>query len=401
MSQPVRNPERWLAIGFVVALTLTISVVVFLTRTDRGRAEVLAYTLSAVGGRLNGTLVVDRLEGSLLSGARIYGVSLTDENDDLLLRADSGYLEYETPTLIGGDVVITVLVLYEAELNLQRLPGDTLWNYQAVLADTTPSDPDSPARATLIKNLRLVRTAVTVRAPWEPDEDLPADERELEIEEALADDERLMVDRVPGGFLRTMVFALDDARASDIVIAPDERGGTYLRLDSVAGDMRVWREPPLPLRDASGQIALRDGLVSVIVDRALVGGSEIEGGGTIRIGEGDPKYDMVFAGTDVALSDLHWLYPQLPDDGRIGGEVIIETRPEGLYFAARDALLETPDTRVSGSFGMVAGDTLRFTEVDLRAAPLRVETVQRLLPGATPIEGLRIGSAVIESPESS
>lgn len=394
MSRPTRQPELWLGIGVAIAAIITLGFIGFLTRTDRGRAEVLAYTLSAVGGRLNGTLVVERLEGSLLAGARIYGVSLTDEHDDLLLRADSGYLEYETPTLIGGDVVINELVLYDAELFLHRMPGDSLWNYQAVLADTTPPDPEAPARATLIQNLRLVRADVIVRTPWEPDEKLSA-------EAALADTGRLVVEEVPGGYLRTMFFAISEARASELVIAPDQRGGTYLRVDSAAGEVRVWREPPLILSDLQGQLALRDKMVRLTFDPARIRGSTISGGGTIDIRGDEPRYDMVFRGTRVALADLQWLYPPIPDEGSLRAEILLETRPDGLYFAARDALLETPDTRVAGSFGMVTGDTLRFIEVDLRAAPLRVETVQRLLPGSTPIEGLRIGSAVIESPGGS
>lgn len=391
MNRPPRQPELWLGIGVVIAAIVTLGFIGFLTRTDRGRAEVLAFTLSAVGGQLNGTLIVERLEGSLLAGATIYGVSLIDEQEEPLLRADSGYLEYETATLVGGDVVINDLVLYGADIFLHRMPRDSLWNYQAVLADTTPSDTGRVARATLIESIRLVNTVVTVRTPWEPDEEVSA-------EDAMADTSRLVVERVPGGYLRTMSFALAEARASDLVIAPDERGGTYVRVDTAAGEIRVWRDPPLTLTDLQGQVAFSDELVRLTFDRAGIGGSVLTGGGTIRLGGDRPRYDLVLRGTRVALADLRWLYPPIPEEGSIGGEILLETRPEGLYFAARDALLQTPDTRIAGSFGMVAGDTLRFTEVDLRAAPLRVETVQRLLPGSTPIEGLRIGSAVIESP---
>jgi hypothetical protein len=401
VSRPIRNPQLWLGIGATIAALITLGFLAFLTRTDRGRAEILAYTLGAVGGRLNGTLSIDHLEGSLLSGARLYGLSITDTEGEPLLRADSGYLEYEAPTLLGGDVVINHLVLYGADLFLHRFPGDTLWNYQAVLADTTPGEPDRVPRATLIERLRLVDARITVRTPWEPSDDLAPAEREREIHAALSDTGRLVVQEVPGGLLRTMRFDLTEVRGSGLVIAPNERGGTLAQVDSAAGEIRVWRDPPLELNDLRGRLHLANKIFSFVLDQGVAGKSGLSGGGRIDSTSGDQRYDLVFAGAAVALSDLQWLYPSIPDDGTLGGRVVLETRPEGFRFGISDALLETPDTRIAGDFGIVVGDTLRFTDVNLRAAPLRVETVQRMLPGSTPIEGLRIGSVVIESPERS
>lgn len=401
MTKPVRNPELWLGIGVAIAAVISIGLIGFITRTDRGRAEVLAYTIAAAGGRLNGTLVIERLEGSLLSGARVYGISLTGRDGQVLFSADSGYIEYEAPTLIGGDVVINSLVLHNADVFLRRAPGDTLWNYQMILSDTTEGDPSGDPRATLISRLRLVDAEVTVRAPWEPDEDLSPAEQEREIEAALSDTSRLAVERVPGGYIRTMYFALAEARVSDLVIAPDERGGTFVRVDSAAGDAYLWSEPPMRLADLRGSLLFRDEVMRYEVDRLVMGASALSTAGVVDLSGEEPRYDVVASGSGIALADLAWLYPQLPEDGRLTARLELETRPEGVFFRVRGAELETPDTRIVGAFGMVAGDTLRFTEVDLRAAPLRVETVQRMLPGATPIEGLTIGSVVIEAPGSS
>lgn len=397
MTKPVRHPEAWLGLGVAIAAVISIGLIAFLTRTDRGRAEVLEYTITAAGGRLNGSLGIERLEGSLLSGARVYGISLTGEDGDVLLSADSGYIEYDAPTLIGGDVVINSLVLHHADVFLRRAPGDSLWNYQAILEDTTPSDPSREPRATLIENLRLLNAEVTVRAPWEPSDDLSPAAREREVEIALSDTSRLVVERVPGGYVRTMYFALADIRASDLVIAPDERGGTFVRVDSVAGDVHLWSHPVMRLADLRGTLLFRDGVLSYDVKHVGVGSSSVTTAGVVDLNGDEPRYDLVVSGSRVALADLAWLYPPLPEDGRLTGDLELETRPEGLFFRVRGAELETPDTRIVGAFGMVIGDTLRFTEVDLEAAPLRVETVQRMLPGATPIEGLTIGSVVIEA----
>lgn len=401
MTRPVRHPELWLGLGVAIAALISIGLIAFLTRTDRGRAEVLAYTLSAAGGRLNGALVIGRLEGSLLSGARIYDVSISGHDGELLLRADSGYLEYEAPTLIGGDVVINDLVLYGAHVFLRRMPGDTLWNYQAILADTTPEGPSEEARATLIQRLRLVDAEITVRAPWEPADDLSPAERASEIEVALADTSRLVVEAVPGGYLRTMTFTLADARAGDLVIAPDERGGTLLRVDSAAGDFHLWQYPTMRLTDLQGRLAMRDGVIRYEASRIGVGGSSATSAGIVDLTGDEPRYDIVVRGSEVAFADLAWLYPLVPEEGSVGGDLELETRPDGIFFRVAGLEMRTPDTRVVGDFAMLAGDTVVFTDVDLEGAPLRVETVQRMIPGATPIEGLRIGSVVIQTPGAS
>lgn len=395
----MRHPERWLGLGVAIAALIGIGLVSFLTRTERGRAEVLAYTITAAGGRLNGTLAIERLEGSLLRGARIYGISITGDDGELLLRADSGYVEYEAPTLIGGDVVVNMLVLYESEVILRRMPGDTLWNYQAILADTTAADPAADPRATLIQNLRLVNAEVTVHAPWEPADDLSEREAAREIELALSDTSRLMVDEVPGGYLRTMYFMLSEVRAGDVVIAPDERGGTFLTVDTAAASVRLWSDPVMRLTDLEARLRLRDGVVHFDAERVGIGGSTAASAGVIDLTGEEPRYDVLVTGSGVELSDLAWLYPHLPEEGELGGSLELETRPDGIFFGVTDLQLRTPDTRLVGSFGVVAGDTLLFTDVDLEAAPLRVETVQRMIPGATPIEGLRIGSLVIDAPD--
>ena len=115
--------------------------------------------------------------------------------------------------------------------------------------------------------------------------------------------------------------------------------------------------------------------------------------GIIDLREDAPAYDVFMAGEGVELADLQWFYPRLPDVGDGDVRLWLQTRPEGLLILARDLRLETPGTRVVGTFGTVLGDTLRFVEVDLEANPLQIETVDAILPLDIPVEGLRIGAA--------
>jgi hypothetical protein len=64
-------------------------------------------------------------------------------------------------------------------------------------------------------------------------------------------------------------------------------------------------------------------------------------------------------------------------------------------FLAHDADVRAPGTHVVGSFGMQVGDTLRFMDVDLKAEPVRVSTIERMLPEGLPVRGLTLGGAEI------
>src|SRR5690606_25844075 len=157
-------------------------------------------------------------------------------NGEVMVAADSAYIEYRLASFLGGDIVINDLVLYHPDVLLYRTPGDSVWNYQAVLQDTPQAPPDSGrARPTLLHALRMVDGEVTIRLPWEPADDVSDAERQQEIEEALADESRLAVESVPGGYLRTIVARVTDATLEALTIVADERGGTYLRVvDAVA-----------------------------------------------------------------------------------------------------------------------------------------------------------------------
>src|SRR5690606_16375492 len=116
--------------------------IALLTQTDRGRSQVLAFTLRALGGRLSGELEIERIEGNLLTGARFYGLRLSDFDGVPLAIADSGFIRYRAASFVGGDIIINRLELYGGHIHLYRMPDDSLWNYQKVLQDPTPGPPD-------------------------------------------------------------------------------------------------------------------------------------------------------------------------------------------------------------------------------------------------------------------
>ena len=392
-----RRVWRLFFAGMIAAIAIGLAAFVAFTRTQGGRTRVLNYTLSAVGGRLNGYLDVADLDGNLVTGAKLYAVSLLDADSAVIVRADSAFANYELPSFFGGDVVLNQLVLYGADVSLRKFPGDSLWNYQEVLLDTTQA-PGGAARATILRDVRLVDARITVRMPWEPDSTASAAAQAIEVRDALADSSRIEVARHPaGGYLRTMRFEVDDAELSDIVISGDERGGTYVRLESASARARLYRGEPLVVREAEGELAMSQGMMRFRFPAVALPGSRIAASGIVDMREPVPKYDLAVAADSVDLGDMLWIYPRLPANGRASFEMKMETRDEGTLFRFDTLRFSAPGTRLVGSFGVLLGETLLFTDVNLTAQPLRMETIEAMLPQELPVQGLHIGAVEIRS----
>ncbi|MEX2583992.1 MAG: hypothetical protein WD766_11995 [Gemmatimonadota bacterium] len=398
-SRRVYRPARWLLLGGAIALVVGFVAVLSFTQTEWGREQVLGYTLITIGGRLNGEVEVARMEGNVITGARLYEIAIRDTAGAPLAIVDSAFVRYRLASFLGGDVVINRLTAYGADVDIFRLPGDTLWNYEGILQDPSPAVTPAEARATLIESITVVDADVTVRQPVRPDVRLSEAAQEAQLAEILGDD-RYVIEEVPGGYLQTTAIDVQDAEVRELFIGPDERGGTYLEVVDGVADVYLWRDPPLELRGVQAQVHLQNGVLEFRAAPVVLPNSRGDVLGSVDLTGERPLYDLVIESPTFSLADLRWLYPWLPDDpGEATGSVRlrVEDRAEGLLVFARDFVLEMPGTEVTGDFGMITGpDVLRFVNVDLEAGPLRVESVEQLLPEDLPVEGLVVGGAVIQ-----
>ncbi|MBA4157168.1 MAG: hypothetical protein H0X65_06795 [Gemmatimonadetes bacterium] len=390
----------WTLAGILIGVAIASLLVLLLTQTRWGHEQVLGFTLRAASERLEGTLEIQRLDGNLLAGARLYGVALRGLDGEPFLLADSAFVEYSLRSVAGDELVLDNLIFYDPQIFLRQLPGDTLWNYQKIFADTTaPAEPGTRSPIVL-RAASLVGARILVEMAWEPDEELSPVEQRTEIAEALTDTSRILVREVPGGYLRTMRFTDVDADLARIVSAPDELGGISLRVERFSGDVQIFRQP-VRVQQAEMDLAFRDSQLEFRASEIVLPASRLTAFGAVVLGEANgPRLDITVQGDTVALRDLQWLYPRLPDEGGGSLVLLIESRPEGTLYLARDLRLSAPGTRLEGSFGVILNDAVRFVDVNLQADPLRVSTVEQMLPTELPVIGLRIGGLEIRQPAS-
>jgi hypothetical protein len=391
--------------GVLLGVALAVLVLNIVARTKTGQEFVLQRTLQALGKNLNGgQLNVVRIDGNLFEGAKLYGISLKDRQGRAFVLADSAYLDYDVKTLISPRIHITRATLYEPEVYVFKLPGDSLWNYQAIFA-ADPNRSDSTKRVervTLLDTLRMIDGVVRVQNVWKPDSTLSARAQQAEIAAALSDTSVVLVNRVGGGYIRTMNFRRMNGRLSRVRFAPGTVSGSRIHIDSMRTEAQIFRQP-VQLHHGQGTIALLKGYIEFDVPIVRLRNSLLATSGVVRTDSFPrwfnpaeaPMYDVAFRTDSVDFGDLRWLYKRFPEDASGKLSLRIESRPGGTMFLARNADVRAPGTHVVGSFGMQVGDTLRFMDVDLKAEPVRVSTIERMLPEGLPVRGLHLGGADI------
>lgn len=391
--------------GVALGVLLVLLLLNVVARTDRGREFVLQRTLDALGPNVRGgKLLIERIDGNLFEGAKVYGLRLVDNQGRPFVVADSAFLDYRVTTLLTPRIHIARATLYDPEVYVFKLPGDSLWNYQAIFANPAARDPNRPRveRATLLDTIHMVNGLVRIQTPWSPDSTLSPRAQRLAVAEALSDTSLVLIDSVAGGYIRTMNFTRLNGRITRVRFAPGTRTGSRLHVDSLRGTAQIFRDT-VRFSQVQAQVALLRAHVELDAPVIALPGSRLSLSGVVRTdsfpewfdARQAPMYDLAFRSDSVAFRDLQWLYPRFPEEARGRLSLRIEHRPEGMMFLGREIDLRARGTHLVGDFGMILGDTLRFVDVDVEAEPVNTATIERMLPEGLPVQGLRLGGVEI------
>jgi translocation and assembly module TamB len=383
----LRRTTIWLLGIAAVVVLVVIVAMLWLTRTQPGVETAGQYVVERIRGSVNGELEVGRIRSrGLLRGVTLDGVRITGPDGRLFLEADSARLAYRFRTLLGGDLSFDRLTLYRPQIHLERLPGREEWNFEVIF----PADPDRETdNIVFIQDATIHDGFVAVRLPFEAPAGGPPP------------DARLVLEEVPGGTVRLLRFEDLDGRLPSILWQAPEMEGRVIQIRQLSGRAYLW-DTPADVRELRGTLSMRDSIVTFRAPHVRLPDSELSALGQIVVGDGQFRYDVEAESDRVAFRDFQWLYPRLPDQGGGSLRLRIQTRERGnILWLAENARLSTPGTEMSGSFGVVTGDTLYFANVALRASPLDLELLQRLLPMDLPVEGLLIGTLEVDGPVSS
>lgn len=133
-----------LTIALLVVVTLVTAIRMTL-KSDWLLSYVRELAVEQANAQLNGTLAIDRMQGDLLFGFSVYGVTLSDSETRQIVAIDSAKVRYTIPSLITQPYRLDLLKVSGLQGNFVQ-GEDSLWNVQRILPepDTSETEPSEP-----------------------------------------------------------------------------------------------------------------------------------------------------------------------------------------------------------------------------------------------------------------
>ena len=381
----VRVP-RWLKISLVVlgAVIIVLGAALWVfTATKWGHETIRGQVLGALEGRVNGTVRLGRISGNLLEGITIHDFSIRDSAGRPFLAIERASVQYGFRALLKKRIHLNEMHVEGLVVILDKRPGEK-WNYQQIFRKKTPSTPSKgPGFGSWMRfeNVTLERGRVMIRSPWTPSDRLTPAGQDSAIAVALGGGSRMHVERVDGGFQKVSDFRNIDAQLPLVRLSEPGTGGHRIFEIATATTLALPFNPPaVQINNVTGRFELnRDSLWFGPDTRIRLAASDITGGGRYVFDNDDLRLRL--RANPVALSDLRWIHPPLPADGRGTLEFALDWETGFERYVARDADVRIGAAHLLGDLGLtfvsvdtvtgtdtlaLHGTRLRFTSVDTR-----------------------------------
>ena len=359
----MRRPAKialWIAAGFVGVFALALLLLLVITNTPLGREQVRRYAERSLNEMANGRVEIGRASGNLLTGITLAGVEITDSTGAPFLRADTVSTRYSLRALLAEHIVLTDVRLVRPDVVLDKRPGEE-WNFLRIFpTDTTEQEEKKRGLGSwiLLEDVAIVGGHVQIRTPWAPADSLSDTARAAEIRRALAGEKRQRIVRVPGGFqsltdLHRLNAALPRLRVAD----PDSTDvvADVARLSALA---ELFNDPgTADVRDLAGHFRIGHDSIHFVDARLALPATRIAGEGVYAVATGDLRARA--SGAPLALADLRWAYPKLPEEGggRIDDLALAMRRGVRTTFTATGIDLRVGRAEIAGRLGMAGGGT--------------------------------------------
>ncbi len=378
----------WIAVGILIGLAITMIGIQVITRTERGQQIVGELAVNYLSKQVKGELTVGRVSGpGLLGGVRLHDVSIRDAQARSFLTAELVTAKYDWRSILRGRIVLTDVEIIRPEITIEKLPGQERWNYERIFEGEPDTEP-ARRRLILLRNARIEDGKVVVRNAWQPDGPVEPD-----------DTARITLENVAGGKVRVQRFEDINADFERVIWESPEEEGRLFQARSLAARGFVYEEP-FDLRDARGTLGIVDSVISFDFSDVRLPSTRADSFvGQVVLGEDATRYDLKIDTPELHFVDMRWLFPEMPEEGVARMGLRVQTlEPKGTLVVAQNLRITAPGTTVAGTVGVVFGDTLYFTQVNLVASPVDVDFLDSVLPGDLPVEGLLIGTVEVRGP---
>jgi translocation and assembly module TamB len=378
-------------------IVIAIVAVLIFTSTDWGRERVRRYAVNALSGMMHGRVTIGRIDGNLLSGVTAHDVTITDSAGKPFVAVESMATKYSVMSLLRKRVWLDQVYVVRPLVVLDRLPkGD--WNWQRIFPRDTTHKPVSQQTGwgdwIRLTNVSVHGGQLIVRTPWNPSEHLSPAARDSAVREALGGKGRLLVQRVSGGFQKTV--QLDSVNAMLPLLRLSEPGLKDRLAEVAAMSMLAYpfRPPAAIVHDVKGAFSFNNDSAWWKSAYVEMPNSKASGGGSYAFSSGDLTLNAHI--DPASFTDIRWVYPRLPSDGHGKLDLGLAWRGALQSYTITNADITMAGSRTTGKFGITLGDTITIRDTDLRFTGVDTRTLEQLIPNfKSPRRGTFAGHAIV------
>ncbi|MGI8546970.1 MAG: translocation/assembly module TamB domain-containing protein [Gemmatimonadaceae bacterium] len=396
-----RRTAAIVALSTIAGLVILAGVAVLvLTQTDWGHERVRRTAVSQLGKITHGLVKIGGVSGSIVNGATVSGVSITDSSGTPFITADSVTASYGLSDLLHKRIYLNNIRLVNPVIVISRKTGGE-WNYDRIFPRDTvkhvPAPPPSLGSWVTLRNLTVVSGHVTVKSPWVPPDTLTPTQRDSAIRFVLnpASKSRLLVVRADTGFQKVSDFRDIYTKMPLLRIQdPDDKRQIY-DVASLQTTAEPLRPPAVRVTDTRGRFVVLDDSLFFSGVQAALASSRLTGNGRYRFSNDDLRLRL-HADT-VATNDLLWIDPTIPQNGSGKLDFALDWVGKTSDYQATNASLAVAGATMSGKLGIMVTDTLAFHNTNMKFAHLNTRTIQQLFPTIkSPTQGYLTGQMAAE-----
>lgn len=388
-------------VGIVATVVvLAVAAVFVVTNTNWGHEQLRSRLVAMLnGGVVHGHVAIDSLDGNLLYGVTLRGVSITDTAGAPFVKAGEVHTGYAILPFLSRKIELSDVRFTRADIVLDKAPGGA-WNYERIF----PTDSTGPKADTagiqfgdwvVLHDLRLADSHLTVRLPWHPADSLSKKQRDSVIKAVTGPDSRTVVVAVPGGYQQVQEFRSIDAKLPLARIAHPDFTTRLFTVDSARMMALAFAPPAAEVRQLAGRFELNTDSVWFNVTELRLPASGATLAGRYTIDNGDLALHAL--AKPVALGDVRFLYPALPAEGNASLELALTWVGKQQQYLVRNLDLATGTATAHGDIGITLGDTLALHETNVTFAGVNTKLVEQLVPGLDiPRQGVLSGRAKID-----
>ena len=370
---------RILLIGCLALAVLLCVATAALVYTRPGQRIVVEEVLRRASAQLSADVAVSGIRSTnLLSGVTLSGITIAEAGRPASFRADSIHARYSLWSLLGGELSIAGLELWNPVLTVERRPGEDVSNWNRILVD--------PREAATALNLQTGSADGESRLVLR---DISVFDGDVLVRLATdAPPASSGVMPAPGGegLVRERRFSRIRGRLREAEFGAEQTTFDVFAL-SLQGSMT---EEPFELADFRGQILVGEDELYFDAERLWLPETEMSGAGAVAW-DGDLRINASLTAPVATLADIHWLVPGLPP-ARGALELGLNLRPGFTSLALSSLDLGTGDGGLEGRLTLTLTPDSTLLDGDLGLRELSVSAFDPWLTPPLPWRGALNGA---------